>query len=492
MGLLIIAAAFGILLFFTLVLKKSLLLSSAIALVVSLLLINLFFGFKLKNLLQASMHGLLTATEISLLVFGALVFFNYLKADKFIQKFEGALHQFSSNKLIIVIFLALFFGSFIEGVSGFGTPAMIIAPLLLGLRFPAYLAAALPLLANTIPVIFGASGTPIKVGYADLPVEQVPIYAAMLMLMPAMLLPLAFKRFLEADDLLAQDSNKIKSYWIAMSAGLSFVIPFIFFSYIGPDFPSILAAVTGLLCWLFLIKTTGKSYATINRTSLTQFFHTFKPYLFIAALLIVGKLFLGSAKLNVKWIAIGLQKNIPLFQPGLFFILGLLILYSFTKNRSSISLKNVFKQTALKIPSTFITIACLAVLAKLLSQNLQVKEIIGSTTNMPVILFYVLAVATGFIGSFMAGSATVSNLLFGTEWYQVGQQYQLQIPLLLACQLAGAALGNGLSIQNIAIVQAVLNEKGLESSIIKKLWKMMLLLFLLICASAIFISLFHA
>ena len=491
MSLLIIAAAFGVLLFFTLVLKKSLLLSSAVALLVSLLLSNLHFGFKLQNLLQAGMHGLLTATEISLLVFGALVFYNYLKADKFIQQFEGALQQFSSNKLIIVIFLAFFFGSFIEGVSGFGTPAMIIAPLLLGLRFPAYLAAALPLLANTIPVIFGAAGTPIKVGFADLPIEQVAVYASLLMLMPAMLLPLAFKRYLEADNLLATDTNKIRTYWIAISAGLSFIIPFIFFSYIGPDFPSILAAVTGLLFWLFLVKATGKSYATINRASLIQFFHTFKPYLFIAALLVAGKLLLGSTKFSIEWPAIGLQKNIALFQPGLFFILGLFILYLFTKNRKSISLKTVFKQTALRVPTTFMTIACLAILAKLLSQNLNVQELFGSTINMPVILFYVLAVATGFIGSFMAGSATVSNLLFGKEWYQVGQQYQLQIPLLLACQLAGAALGNAISIQNIAMVQAVLNEKGLESSIIKKIWKMMLLLFLLIGAAAIFISLFH-
>jgi len=107
---------------------------------------------------------------------------------------------------------------------------------------------------------------------------------------------------------------------------------------------------------------------------------------------------------------------------------------------------------------------------------------------MPVIVFYVLAFVTGFIGSFMAGSATVSNLLFGLEWYQLGQQYKLQISLLLACQLAGAALGDALSIQNIAMVQYVLNEKGLESIIIKKLWKMVLLLFLSVSAASILIG----
>jgi L-lactate permease len=81
--------------------------------------------------------------------------------------------------------------------------------------------------------------------------------------------------------------------------------------------------------------------------------------------------------------------------------------------------------------------------------------------------------------------------MFGTEWYAVGQQFHLQIPLLLAAQLAGAALGNALSVQNIAMVQAVLNEKGLERSIIKKIWKPVLLFFVFICLTAVFLSLLN-
>lgn len=318
MGLLMIVIAFVVLLFFTMVMKKNLLLSSIFALLVSLFLNVFISGFKLQFFLQAGLHGLLTATEISLLVFGALLFYNYLKAGKFIQQLEAALQQFSSNILIIVIFLAFFFGSFVEGVSGFGTPAMIIAPLLLGLRLPAYLAAALPLLANTVPVIFGAAGTPIKVGLADLPVEQVPVYASLLMLMPAILLPFAFKQFLTSDHLLVTVTSKNKLSWLCISAGLSFIIPFVLFSYIGPDFPSVLAAVTGLLFWLFLVKYTGGSYATINRASLVKFFYTFKPYLFIAVLLVAGKLLFDTAKFSIEWPAIGLQKNIAFFQPGFF------------------------------------------------------------------------------------------------------------------------------------------------------------------------------
>lgn len=488
MSFILIAITFIILLFFTLVLKKSLLVSAAVGLLTVVIMISFTGGIKSNQIFGAGMHGLLVAAEISLLVFGALLFYNYLRAGGLIQKLEKSLQQFSTNKLVIVILLAFFFGSFIEGVSGFGTPAMIIAPLLLGLRFPAYLAAALPLLANTVPVIFGAVGTPIKIGLADLPVEQTPVYAAMLMLLPAIMIPIIFKRFLEADGLLAKDTNTAKTYFIAIMAGVSFVLPFIFFSYFGPEFPSMAAPVAGLAIWLLIVKAAGSSFATINHTSLLHFYKTFKPYLFIALLLVAGKFLLGDIKFNIVWPSVELKKSISLFQPGLIFITGLLLLLAFGKNKTAISLKAVFKQTAIRLPAIFVTIVCLAILAKLLSQNLEVKELFSSG-NIPAPLFYVMAIATGFLGSFIAGSATVSNLMFGTEWYAVGQQFHLHIPLLLAAQLAGAALGNALSVQNIAMVQAVLNENGLERSIIKKIWKPVLLFFLFISVAAIFLSL---
>lgn len=490
MSLLLITVTFFILLFFTLVIKKSLLISAAVGLLAVVIIIGFEGRIKPATISGAAMHGLLVAAEISFLIFGALLFYNFLKAGGFIQNLEKSLPQFSTNKLVIVILLAFFFGSFIEGASGFGTPAMIITPLLLGLRFPAYLAAALALLANTVPVIFGAVGTPIKIGLADLPVQQTPMYAAMLMLFPAIIIPVVFKRFLEADGLLANDSNKMKHYFIAVMAGVSFVIPFIFFSSFGPDFPSMAAAVSGLAIWLMIVKATGSSLATINRISLLDFYKTFKPYLFIALLLIAGKALFGNIKFNIAWPAVELEKSIGLFQPGLIFIIGLLLLFAFGKNKTAISLTSVFKQTAIRLPATFVTIACLAILAKLLSQNLDVKELFGSG-NIPAPLVYVMAVTTGFLGSFIAGSATVSNLMFGTEWYQVGQQFHLHIPLLLAAQLAGAALGNALSVQNIAMIQAVLNEKGLERSIIRKLWKPVLLFFLLISVAAVFLSMVY-
>jgi lactate permease len=56
------------------------------------------------------------------------------------------------------------FGAFIEGASGFGTPAAIAAPLMVALGFPAMTAVMIGMMIQSTPVSFGAVGTPILVG----------------------------------------------------------------------------------------------------------------------------------------------------------------------------------------------------------------------------------------------------------------------------------------------------------------------------------------
>jgi lactate permease len=314
-----------------------------------------------------------------------------------------------------------------------------------------------------------------------LPIDQTPVYAALLMFIPAIMIPLLAKSFLKEEGLLAKGPN----YSIAIMAGVSFIVPFIGFAFsLGPDFPSIAAPVAGLTVWLLLLKTKGSSLAIINRTTLVNFYSTFKPYLFIAFLLITGKFLFADLKFIIDYPAIQLKKSISTFQPGIIFVVGLLILWWKNKNKAEISLKSIFKQTIFPLPVTLVTIACLAILAKLVSQDLNLGNLLSSR-NIPAPLFYIMALTTGFLGSFIAGSATVSNLMFGTEWYAAGQQLQLNTPLLLAAQLAGAGLGNALSVQNIAMVQAVLNEKELGPVIINKLWRPVLLLLFLTMSTAV-------
>jgi lactate permease len=71
-------------------------------------------------------------------------------------------------------------------------------------------------------------------------------------------------------------------------------------------------------------------------------------------------------------------------------------------------------------------------------------------------------------GSFIAGSATVSNLLFTDLHILINQGNEVSLSLILALQLTGASVGNIIALTNIVSAQSIVGIKGREVAIITK------------------------
>src|SRR5471032_1541878 len=72
-----------------------------------------------------------------------------------------SLARVAPDPRIQVILIAFAFGSFLEGMSGFGAPVAITAAVMIQLGFRPLHACGLALVANTAPVAFGSVGIPI-------------------------------------------------------------------------------------------------------------------------------------------------------------------------------------------------------------------------------------------------------------------------------------------------------------------------------------------
>src|SRR5690606_3259354 len=92
---------------------------------------------------------------------------NTLEQSGGLQRMRQAFTNLTLDRRIQAIIIAWLFGSFIEGSAGFGTPAAVAVPLLVGLGFPAMAAVVAGMLIQCTPVSFGALGTPILVGVRD-------------------------------------------------------------------------------------------------------------------------------------------------------------------------------------------------------------------------------------------------------------------------------------------------------------------------------------
>ncbi len=85
--------------------------------------------------------------------------------------------------------------------------------------------------------------------------------------------------------------------------------------------------------------------------------------------------------------------------------------------------------------------------------------------------------ALGALGSFVAGSATFSNLLFASMQLNVAVQTNMPIELILALQMLGANAGNMICLLNLVAVASVVGLQGQERSLLKlTIWPMLVYL----------------
>lgn len=226
------------------------------------------WGMSFNRVLASTLQGLVLTGAILWIIFGAILLLNTLKHSGGIRAIRGGFVNISPDRRVQVIIVAWLFGCFIEGASGFGTPAAVAAPLLVALGFPALGAVMLGMMVQSTPVSFGAVGTPIVVGvsggvdkagitaqlvakgsdwdtfYRLITSEVALTHATIGILMPLFMCAMLTRYF---------GRNKSWSEGLAIApfaifAGLCFVIPYAAAGvFLGPEFPSMIGALVGLV-----------------------------------------------------------------------------------------------------------------------------------------------------------------------------------------------------------------------------------------------------
>lgn len=475
--------------------KKSAFFSAPITWMVTVLIASLYWGVPVLFISSASIKGLLIATEIMLIILGAIFFLNMMKESKHIQAIEYYLTKVSGDRRVQAILLTWIFGSFLEAAAGFGTPAAIVAPLLVVLGFPALVAVCIALVANSTAVTFGAVGTPILLGFEGLKIstEAVAYQTALLhitgIIVPALLVftLLSFVKISWKERLEKWKELIPYSLW----AGICFLIPYVLSAkFLGPEFPSLIASLVG---GTVLVLTTKNNFLTpkkdwhfphehVKRLEKPKmsFFKAVSPYLFVSFLLIITRLpqlglktFLQNQSTYFNILNTGIEHSLKIiYNPGfLFIVVGLIFALRYRQK-----IKKPFTMALLKLERPYVTIIFLAAFVQVLIHS-------GNNTTglsaMPIIMagsaavlfggvWPFIAVFIGGLGAFVAGSATVSNLLFGSFQLETASLLNLSPIIVLAAHSIGGAIGNMISINNIVTASAIVGIHGEDHKIIRK------------------------
>jgi lactate permease len=482
------------------------------------------------HLIASTIQGLFITLDILYIVFGAILLLNTLKYSGAVLAIRTAFTNISVDRRVQVVIIAWLFGSFIEGASGFGTPAAIVGPLLVALGFPAMAAVMIGLLVQSTPVTFGAVGTPLLIGVSgglespelNAKLAEVGLsfdaYRRMITARAAVLhgivgtpMPLLMVMMMTRYFGRNRSWTEGLSIWpFALFAGLAFTLPYTLTGiFLGPEFPSLMGALVGLiivtlaarrrllipqdswdfppmqawqLAWMGqlamrLDNVTGKKPMPIWLAWL--------PYMLLALFLVITRLpqlplgRLLQAGLTITWADIfgtGIQATTtPLYLPGTVLIVVVLItvvLHGLKRQELRLALTD---SGQVLLGAGFVLIFTIPMVRIYINSGINSLNL----PSMPIamaewvaahvgVVWPLLAPAIGALGAFIAGSNTVSNLMFSLFQHGVAERLQLSGTLIVALQAVGAAAGNMIAIHNVVAASATVGLLGQEGDLLRK------------------------
>lgn len=425
-----------------------------------------------EYLIGSLAKGFLVAVDIFCIIFGAVFFLEIMKKAQIIENAGIYLETISKDVRIQVIFLAWFFENFLEGTAGFGTPSTVVAPLLVGLGINPINAVIIALLGNSSSVVFGAVGAPIRIGFGELAGPGLPFLAAAINLI-GIIVPVFMLWFL-----VGKRDNGKTLFWeglpFAVWSGVAFVVPSILTVFLGQEFPSILGSVIGLGLVLVSLKMGVFKSKNILRLETDRrvgdklpLGKVIFPYLLLIIFLVIGKLVLGSGGMVVPMVV---RHTIAFFNPGFAFILaGVTTMVVLGMGMKTVG---VMAGTALKRSiEPFLVIAFMSATAQIMVNSVYNQSSLPSMIESMAMYFRngllpLWAPLIGAFGSFLTGSSTVSNLMFGNFLASSAKGLGLVVDIILALALVGGAAGNMIALADIVAAETVVGIKNEEKKIL--------------------------
>ncbi|MBI4804119.1 MAG: lactate permease LctP family transporter [Desulfovibrio sp.] len=476
--------------------------AGAVASLAALVLGIVFWGIPTSTAIGSYTYGFVYGLfPIVWIVITAIWVYNMTVESGEFEIIKSSLASITDDRRLQAVFIGFAFGSFIEGTAGFGTPVAITAAMLVGLGFNPLYAAGICLIANTAPVAFGAVGIPITAlaGATKLNEMQISQIVGRQLPFLAVIVPIwlsvtmcGFKRSLEVLPAL-------------LVAGVAFAgTQFLMSNFHGPTLPDILSAIVTIVAlWGFLRVWKPKtvfhfpdeppSTGVVScNYSAGEIIRAWMPYIILAVLVLIQgwpsiKPNLAKAvSIDIPWpmyhnmVAkmVGdkavaqavVYKFQPLAAAGTAILLsGILALFIMPNYGVGKSI-GCFGRTIVQLRWPIVSIGNIVGLAFIMNAN-------GMSTSMGLalagtgVLFPFFAPILGWLGVFLTGSDTSSNLLFGNLQKTTAQAIGVSPELCAAANTSGGVTGKMISPQSISVAVAATGLVGKDGDIFRfTLW----------------------
>ena len=481
-----------------------------------------FWEMSVNRVLASTIQGMVVTVAVLWIIFGAIMLLNTLQNSGAISTIRAGFSNISPDRRVQVLILAWLFGCFIEGASGFGTPAAIAAPLLVAIGFPALGAVMIGMMIQSTPVSFGAVGTPILIGvntgldhialgkqlmeigsswdiFLQLITSEVAVGHAIVGTLMPLLMVMMLTRFFGKNRSWKEGLAMLP---FALFAGLAFTIPYALTGiFLGPEFPSIVGALVGMAIVVpaakngFLVPKASWDFAPQEEWPKAWFGSitpkppsadernislglAWTPYLLVAMILVASRVFADFKALLLSF-SFGL-KNIlgetginasiePLYLPGGILLFVCLVTFFLHRMKFSQLASAAGDAGKTLIGAGFVLVFTIPMVRILINSGVNDADL----ASMPVAMasfvaetfgsiYPLFAPTVGGLGAFIAGSNTVSNMMLSQFQFEMANALSVSGATMVALQAIGAAAGNMVAIHNVVAASATVGLLGQE------------------------------
>jgi len=481
-----------------------------------------------RYIAASSVQGLFITFDLLFIIFGAILLLKTLEHSGGVAAIRRSFHAISDDRRVQIVIVAWMFGSFIEGAAGFGTPAAVAAPLMVALGFPAAAAVMIGMMIQSTAVTFGAVGTPILIGVTDglaspeltatlsrvglsfeayrqtITMYVVGLHAIAGILMPTLMVMMT-TRFFGKNKSWTEGLSVVP---FAIFGGLAFTIPYFLTGvFLGPEFPSLLGAAVGLAIvtfaaqrgfllpkdsWDFAAPSTwpadwrGIDEPTEEPTDGRRIpiGLAWAPYAVLAILLVLTRLrqlpvgdFLRAVK--ITWANIFATDitatTTPLYLPATMLMAAVVATWLLHRMNGRQIAGALHESSRVILGAGFVLLFTVPMVRVYINSGVNLSEL----PSMPIAMaawvaenvggvWPFFAPEVGALGAFIAGSNTVSNLMFSLFQHGVAEQLVISGAMIVALQAVGAAAGNMIAIHNVVAASATVGLLGQEGATLRK------------------------
>lgn len=454
--------------------------SSLITLVVTAVIAVFGFGMSFHDMSFSFLYGATKAiSPILVIILMAIFSYNTLLLTGKMEVIKRQFSMISTDRSIQVLLMTWGFGGILEAMAGFGTAVAIPAAILISLGYKPIFSAVVCLIANSVATTFGAIGTPVIVLTNETGLDVNTLAANIVLQLAPLMFIIPFIIVYMADS---RKEALLKNIILSLIVGaVSLGSQYAAALYMGAESPAIIGSLLSIIVIViaarFVKGEKVEETADLPKSSVGELLNAWSVYLLILLLVIVTSPLFPSLRATLSSAlvttihfpvdSISDYKISWLTHAGVLLFVGTFI----GGLIQGASVSGIFKtlwKTVKGLKATLITVICLVGFSTVMDYAGMITVIAGGLAAATGSLYPLFAPLVGGIGTFITGSDTSANILFGKMQSTVAGHINVSPEWLAASNSVGATGGKIISPQSIAIATSACSLQGKEGEILKK------------------------